>query len=213
MYVVDAQRSRALWLLCSRGGQWGAAVRRDGLRSPFARAVTRVSPTLPSSYCLCPFAALSAISTKALQEFVDAGGNVVVVADQRLPESWALLDFSEECGVHFASPGSVVIDHVSSSSVDHTLVKSSAFFDSKYAVGDSKSKGPVAFRGIAQSLRAENILAVPILTGAPTTYSAIPTEVRQPMQHHKIWLLVAVMTAGRRGRCCWACLPRHELVG
>jgi hypothetical protein len=173
---------------------------------------------------------------------------VVVVADERTPEAWALHDFSEECGVHFAAPKSIVIDH-SSGSADHTTIKSSrcvcacvclcvcvcvlcagvclgvlgarwgrgggggnlhpwaaalwvlsghdpwlrppptapapihppasspSYIDSVFAVGDSKNKGPVVFRGIGQSLRPDNILASALLTAPPNAYSAIPSEV------------------------------------
>lgn len=114
-----------------------------------------------------------------LLAFVAGGGNVLVAASENLPETSAVRDFAAECGVDFDAEGSVVIDHMaydSSASSDHSTVISSGYASSQFVVGDSASRGSVLFRGIGQAVDPENIFAIKVLVGTPTSYSADPTK-------------------------------------
>ena len=113
-----------------------------------------------------------------LMDFVTHGGNVFVAASELLPEPSVLREFASECGVDFDAEGSIVTDHLAfeASAADHATVVASGYTSATPVVGASKAKGPVLFRGIGQAVDPENILAVKVLTGSPTAYSADPTK-------------------------------------
>jgi oligosaccharyltransferase complex subunit beta len=119
------------------------------------------------------------LGTETLLAFVEAGGNVVVVASEESTKStWALSDFLEESGVQLASEGRMVIDHVGAADPagDHTFVLADTFVDSPYVVGDAASKGAVVFKGVSQSFNSDNYLAMAVLSASATAYSANPNK-------------------------------------
>ena len=118
-----------------------------------------------------------------LTEFMNKGGNVFVATGSDVTNS--LRDFAESCGVEFDAEGSRVIDHFSYSAdfdkdKSHTAILSegdvsiSAVLKSYTALPIEQKK--VLFKGIGHAVDEKNVLAVPVLRGNPTTYSADPKK-------------------------------------
>ena len=118
-----------------------------------------------------------AYGVKDLLDFSHSGGNMLVVANERSGK--AIRRLAAECGVEYDADGSVVIDHFShdeahsGGSVLHETVKTFGVSPLAHVVGDLGGK-PVLYKGIGHAVDEDNFLAVKILTGNPTTYSAAP---------------------------------------
>jgi oligosaccharyltransferase complex subunit beta len=121
--------------------------------------------------------------------FGDRGGNVLVAGASRV--SSELRKLAHAYGADFDAPLSRVIDHFSFEPVaagekeSNLRVLSSAFFPSRYVIGDKiaarlqdrdKEAPKVAYEGIGLTVASDNILALPILTASRTGYSANPEE-------------------------------------
>jgi oligosaccharyltransferase complex subunit beta len=118
-----------------------------------------------------------------LLEFMNKGGNIMVAADDSIGGS--LREFAESCGVEFDADGSSVVDHFSFSERNdkertHTAILTDNVFDSGSMLenfgGVSSGARKVLYRGIGHAVDESNVLAVRVLKGGATTYSADPTR-------------------------------------
>lgn len=118
-----------------------------------------------------------------LTEFMSKGGNILVATSSSVSNS--LRDFAESCGVEFDMEGSSVMDHFSFSA-DFDTDKSHTAILSENAVSDSAilktyaalpaTQQKVMFKGIGHAIDEKNVLAVRVLRGNPTSYSADPKK-------------------------------------
>ena len=118
-----------------------------------------------------------------LTEFMNKGGNIIVATGNDITNS--LRDFAESCGVEFDVDESNVIDHFSfSADFDHD--KSHTAIISESAVSNSAilktyatlpaTQRKVLFKGLGHAVDEKNVLAVRVLRGNPTSYSANPKQ-------------------------------------
>ncbi len=92
------------------------------------------------------------LSTKAVVDFIDAGGNVLVGANSQLSEP--IKEIAAECGVEFGDEDTFVIDRFNADVNDEgygTLIANDAKYliNNKLIVGDKAKQGaPVLYRGV-----------------------------------------------------------------
>ena len=119
----------------------------------------------------------SKITFDDVSEFIEKGGNVILGASENTGDS--VREFAETCGIEFDTKGSSVIDHFSSSTdanLKHNSVVSSNAFKSHVILGNFlKTEQNVLFKGIGHAVDESNVLAVKVLRGNPSTYSANPS--------------------------------------
>lgn len=152
------------------------------------------------------------LSVADLIEFLDAGLNILVAASSAASET--VRELGAAVGVDLDEAGSAITDHMhfdtSSGAQDHTLVLSSNYnlvpglFSSRDAF--ARQGKPVAFRGIGMAVADDNILAMKILSGAPTSYSA-PLNAAPQGEHPQAGgesLLVAAIQARNNARITFA---------
>ncbi len=102
------------------------------------------------------------VSTKAVVDFIDAGGNVLVGANSQLSEP--IKEIAAECGVEFSDEDTFVIDRFNADVNDEgygTLIANDAKYliNNKMIVGEKAKQGaPVLYRGVGWVYR--NILRV-----------------------------------------------------
>lgn len=115
-----------------------------------------------------------------ISEFLEKGGNILLGANDNISE--AVREFAETCGVEFDTKGSSVIDHFSYSStmdknLQHTAVVSRSFKSTPILGNFLKaSEQNVLFKGIGHAVDENNVLAVKVLLGNPSSYSANPSS-------------------------------------
>ncbi|KAI8868219.1 Dolichyl-diphosphooligosaccharide-protein glycosyltransferase 48kDa subunit, partial [Ramicandelaber brevisporus] len=113
------------------------------------------------------------VNAKSLVEFVNQGGNVVVVGGSEMGET--VREFASQVGVEFDDRSTFVIDHFSyNEKMDaglHTYVLSSNY-------AEDSPKQQALNSGAGGSLTP---LTIPLLRANPTAYSGETTE-RQPVQ-------------------------------
>ncbi|KAL5104657.1 Dolichyl-diphosphooligosaccharide--protein glycosyltransferase 48 kDa subunit [Taenia crassiceps] len=112
------------------------------------------------------------ISVKALTDFVDNGGNVLVAGGPDLGE--AVRDFASECGVEFDASNSSVIDHHNFDEMDigdHTLIVAGPEDAINVPVITGGFKNPVLYRGVGISTDPTNPLLISILHGSAKSFS------------------------------------------
>ncbi|CAI0473544.1 unnamed protein product, partial [Linum tenue] len=119
-----------------------------------------------------------ALDVAAVLDFVDSGHDLIVAADTTASD--LIKSVATECGVDFdEDPSAMVIDHqgyaVSDVDGDHTLIAADELIRSDVILGKTKIEAPVLFKGIAHSLNAANTLALKVLSGSPSAYSANPS--------------------------------------
>uniref|UniRef100_A0A7S1TQA8 Dolichyl-diphosphooligosaccharide--protein glycosyltransferase 48 kDa subunit n=1 Tax=Phaeomonas parva TaxID=124430 RepID=A0A7S1TQA8_9STRA len=125
---------------------------------------------------LCLFApnaaAFGAQSADDVLGFLRDGGNVLLTGD--VTTSDPVRRLAAEVGIDLDESDSQVIDHAS---YDYELsaVVSRGATPLKHVLGEAAGPGTeVRFRGIGHAVSEDNYLAVPILVGNPTTFSAAP---------------------------------------
>ncbi|CDS37961.1 dolichyl diphosphooligosaccharide protein [Echinococcus multilocularis] len=112
------------------------------------------------------------VNVKALTDFVDNGGNVLVAGGPQLGE--AVRDFASECGVEFDAPNTSVIDHHNFDEMDngdHTLIIADPEDAINVSVITGRFKNPVLYRGVGISTDPTNPLLINILHGSAKSYS------------------------------------------
>jgi oligosaccharyltransferase complex subunit beta len=125
----------------------------------------------------------STLSFDDFVEFVQEGGNILLAANRKVSDS--VRDFLESFGVSLDKKDTEVIDHFErEDSLDtirqHTTILAKNAIPSPAVLGDfndKASKTPVLFKGIGHKVARDNILAVRILRGNPSTYSYFPNKV------------------------------------
>jgi hypothetical protein len=121
--------------------------------------------------------------SQTLADFVAQGGNLIMAADVDMSD--LTREMASEFGVDFDKKRTVVMDHFSHApALDlkgmHTNVVSSNLIENEKILGPVAGRkggaAPVVFRGVGHIVDPENILAVPILSGMSSTYSAAPLK-------------------------------------
>eukprot|EP01117_Protostelium_nocturnum_P004515 TRINITY_DN1630_c0_g1_i1.p1 TRINITY_DN1630_c0_g1~~TRINITY_DN1630_c0_g1_i1.p1 ORF type:complete len:261 (+),score=92.63 TRINITY_DN1630_c0_g1_i1:192-974(+) len=117
------------------------------------------------------------LDAEKVLEFVDQGGNLIVVGDSELSD--AVKTIGSDCNVEFDHAGAFVIDHQDYNRTEgekhHTLVASSNYVQDKIVVG-SKLNSPVLFRGIGMDIQEESPLLFSVLSGSSFSYSHSPSS-------------------------------------
>jgi oligosaccharyltransferase complex subunit beta len=122
----------------------------------------------------------SSISFDDISEFVQEGGNVLVAGQKRVSDS--VRDLLESFGIAVDKKDTEVIDHFESHegldhSRQHTVVQVKNAIVSPVVLGDfNAAASPVLFKGVGHKINKDNILAVRILKGNPSTYSYFPSK-------------------------------------
>ncbi|RYH30061.1 hypothetical protein EON65_06465 [archaeon] len=122
------------------------------------------------------------LSAEDILEFVRSGHNLIVAAYRETGEG--IRAIAEQVGVDLDPKGTEVIDHLEKideldSTRQHTVFLARETISSPSILGDfnqQSSKYPVMFRGIGHKIAKDNILAVRILRGNPTSYSFFPNK-------------------------------------
>jgi len=119
----------------------------------------------------------------AIAAFVEGGGNVIMAGEKGMSE--LTREIAAEFGVEFEKKRSVVMDHFSfASGLDvggkHMVVVSDRLVRNEKVLGGEAGReggvAPVVFRGVGVAVEKDNVLALTILTGASSTYSAVPNK-------------------------------------
>lgn len=124
----------------------------------------------------------SAISFDDISEFVQEGGNVLVAGNKRLSDG--ARELLESFGISVDKKDTEVIDHFESYdaldfSRQHTVFLAKNTITSPVVLGDFSGKAkesPVVFKGVGHKIKKDNILAVRILKGNPSSYSYFPSK-------------------------------------
>ncbi|KAL5969885.1 Dolichyl-diphosphooligosaccharide--protein glycosyltransferase 48 kDa subunit [Taenia solium] len=143
------------------------------------------------------------VSVKALTDFVDNGGNVLVAGGPELGE--AVRDFASECGVEFDASNSSVIDHHNFDEMDngdHTLIVASPEDAINVPVITGGFKNPILYRGVGISTDPTNPLIITVLHGSATSFSYDAKKVvsQYPTTVGKNTQLVAALQARNDAR-------------
>jgi len=117
-----------------------------------------------------------------LQEFVEEGGNLLIGTNKDINEE--LKDFIESFGIIFDKKGSEIIDHFYQEpsldrTLQHTTILATKTIDSRAVLGyfnGQSEKTPILYKGIGHSIADDNVLAVRILRGNPSSYSYFPNK-------------------------------------
>lgn len=145
------------------------------------------------------------VSSKAITDFIDAGGNVLISASTQLTEP--VKEIAGECGIEFSDEGTFVIDRFNSDASDdgtNTLLVSDAenLLNNKLIVGNSKSGSPLLYRGVGMTADPENPLLIEILSGSNSAYAYKPDEPITDYPHSigKNTLLISALQARNNAR-------------
>lgn len=120
---------------------------------------------------------LANVEEAQILQFIDDGGNALLVLSSGASD--AMRELAQSCGVEVDDAGTSVIDHIRhvADSADHTVVYTSEFAKVAPLVGPlNTASAPVLFRGVGLHVSDDNILALRVLTGSDTAYSANPGE-------------------------------------
>ena len=144
------------------------------------------------------------IDVKAITDFVDSGGNVMVAASSDVGD--ILRDLGMEVGLELDEAGTSVIDHLNydiKDRGDHTLVVADTanVIDAELIVGP-KTPTPCLYRGLGMVADPANPLVLEIMTGASTSYSYFTEDKVQDYPHAvgKSTLLIAGLQARNNAR-------------
>lgn len=149
----------------------------------------------------------NSITFDNILEFVNTGGNILVAADGEITDN--MRQFAASCGIEFDKKNSQIIDHFSyAPNVDegfHTAILAKNFIASPYVLGkyaSGEKPMPILYKGIGHVVDDNNILAVKILQGNPTTYSynAAKTIDDHPENAGSDTLLITALQARNNAR-------------
>lgn len=144
------------------------------------------------------------IDVKAITDFIDNGGNVLVAASSEIGE--VLRDLALEVGLDPDERGSAVIDHLNYDVGDHgdhtLLVMDQGNIISSPLITGSSSPQPVLYQGLGLLADVDNPLVIEIMTGYTTSYSYNPGYdiIDYPHAVGKSTLLIAGMQARNNAR-------------
>lgn len=144
------------------------------------------------------------VDVKAITDFVDSGGNVLVAASSSVGD--ILRDLGMEVGLELDEAGTSVIDHLNydiKDRGDHTLIVSDTanVIDAELIVGP-RTATPCLYRGLGMVADPANPLILEIMTGASTSYSYFTEDAVQDYPHAvgKSTLLIAGLQARNNAR-------------
>lgn len=121
-----------------------------------------------------------AINIRALLDFVDAGGNLLVTGNDRTGES--VRELAAELGVEFDREHRLVIDHslfdrrLDNGSHSALSIPADLLIDAKSMVGQVPTQTPILYRGTALFTSKASPLLYKVLPAPSTAYSYIPYE-------------------------------------
>ena len=118
------------------------------------------------------------LNSAVFAEYVDAGGNILVVADSTIGD--AIRDFGYECGVEFEEAGTRIIDHLNYD-INDEGTHSRLYIDPKQVLNNKLITGgtptnPLLFDGVGMLLDDENELLMSVLSATSTAYSFFPND-------------------------------------
>ncbi|XP_043268270.1 dolichyl-diphosphooligosaccharide--protein glycosyltransferase 48 kDa subunit [Venturia canescens] len=145
-----------------------------------------------------------ALNVKAITDFIDGGGNVLITGSSQIGE--VLRELATECGFECDEEGTSVIDHMAYDSSDaghHTTIVAdpSNLIDAPVIVGD-KNVAPLLYRGTGLIADSDNPLVLRLLTASSTAYSYNPDLPVKEYPHAvgKNTLLIAALQARNNAR-------------
>lgn len=145
------------------------------------------------------------VSTKAIVDFVDAGGNLLVAVNSQINDP--VKEIAGECGFEFSDEGTYVIDHFNTATGDdgrNTLIISEPenLIGNKLIVDNAKNGAPFLYRGVGINADPENPLILEILTASPSAYTYNPQEsiTEYPHSVGKNTLLISGIQARNNAR-------------
>jgi oligosaccharyltransferase complex subunit beta len=121
-----------------------------------------------------------AVNIRALIDFVDAGGNLLVTGNDRTAES--VRELAAELGVEFDRENRLAIDHshfdrrLDNGSHSALSVASESLIDSESIVGKIDAGSHILYRGTVLFTSKVNPLLFKVLPAPATAYSHIPYE-------------------------------------
>lgn len=144
------------------------------------------------------------LNVKAITDFIDAGGNVLIGASSSVGD--LIRELSNECGFEMDEEGTYVIDHLNYDIEDdgkHTLIVAdpSNLIDAPTVVG-SKNIAPLLFRGVGIISDHENPLILEVLSASSTAYCYNPDNkvIEYPHAVGKNTLLISALQARNNAR-------------
>eukprot|EP01039_Chlorochromonas_danica_P003857 gene3857-4214_t len=148
------------------------------------------------------------IDVNGLVEFVRSGKNLLVATAKETSES--VRELTEAFGVEVDAKGTEIIDHFErydelDLAHQHTTVLAKEAIESPAVLGEFAGQAghhPILFRGVGHSVAPDNILAVRVLRGNPTSYSYFPNKVigDSPLRMGQDALLVSAIQGRNNAR-------------
>jgi oligosaccharyltransferase complex subunit beta len=146
------------------------------------------------------------LKTKSISQFIDDGGNVVIVGGEGIGEG--IRELANECGFEFDEERTAVIDHINFDALNdegkHTTIHvlPSQLIKAKEIIGKPEALAPILFRGVGMITDRENPLTLDIAAAAPTAYSANPDVPIEEYPHAvgKSTLLIGGLQARNNAR-------------
>jgi len=148
----------------------------------------------------------SSITVDDILEFSNNGGNILIAANENISDT--IRSLTENVGIEFDQKKSVVIDHFQYSDkldndMTHTTILASNVVNSNIVIGKyANNKLPLLYRGIGHAIDDNNILAMKVLRGNPSSYSANPSVVlhEYPSNAGEDTLLITTIQARNNAR-------------
>lgn len=144
------------------------------------------------------------LNVKAITDFIDAGGNVLVGASSNVGD--LIREVSNECGFEFDEEETSVIDHLNYDIEDdgkHTLIVADPknLIDAPTVIG-SRNIPPILFKGVGILSDQENSLVLDVLSASSTAYCYNPDRdiTEYPHAIGKNILLISALQARNNAR-------------
>ncbi|GBM62824.1 Dolichyl-diphosphooligosaccharide--protein glycosyltransferase subunit [Araneus ventricosus] len=144
------------------------------------------------------------LNVKAITDFIDAGGNVLIGASSNVGD--LIRELSNECGFEIDEEGTFVIDHLNYDAEDdgkHTLIVADPenLINAPTVIG-SKNIAPLLFRGVGIISDQENSLILEVLSASSTAYCYNPDSkiTEYPHAVGKNTLLISALQARNNAR-------------
>ncbi|KAG8201863.1 hypothetical protein JTE90_027343 [Oedothorax gibbosus] len=144
------------------------------------------------------------LNVKAITDFIDAGGNVLIGASSSVGD--LIRELANECGFEIDEEGTYVIDHLNYDIEDdgkHTLIvaDSSNLINAPTVVG-SKIDAPILFKGVGILSDQDSSLILEVLPASSTAYCYNPDNNVSEYPHAigKNTLLISALQARNNAR-------------
>ena len=147
------------------------------------------------------------LKPKSISQFVDQGGNVIIVGGEGIGEG--IRELANEVGFEFDEDRTAVIDHLNfDSALDdgkHTTLvaePTKQLIKAPHIIGKPSGISPLLFKGVGMITDKANPLTLEILSAAPTAYSANPDVPIEEYPHAvgKSTLLIGALQARNNAR-------------